>query len=175
MTGAPLDSSDPERAVALKRKVLARLTDLARHYRALQAAMAEFGDGFPRERFADAARSEDPAELNRVKATERGLDQLFNYVAELGSLGLELAGLRAPDADPNARADLRRLDEIGVIDTALCEQLVRIAAIRNRMVHDYVVLSGVDMHEAVRLLDGALPRYIAAYQRWLGAGFPPAT
>lgn len=174
MTGTPLDAADPQRATALKRKVLARLTDVARHYRALKAAMAEFGDGFPRQRFTEATGSEDPAELNRIKATERGLDQLFNYVAEFSALGLELAGLRAPDAEPNARADLRRLRDIGVIDAALCEQLVRVAAIRNRMVHDYVVLAGSDTHEAVRLLASALPRYVDAYQRWLSAGFPPA-
>ncbi|MGH2746156.1 MAG: hypothetical protein ACRDN8_27425, partial [Thermoleophilaceae bacterium] len=108
-------------------------------------------------------------------ATERGLDQLFNYLAELGALGLELAGLRAPDAEPNAREDLRRLREIGVIETALCEQLVRVAGIRNRMVHDHVGLAGTEVHEAVRLLHGALPRYIAAYQDWLRAGFAPAT
>ena len=174
MTGTPLDASDPQRGTALKRKVLARLTDAARHYRALEAAMAEFGDGFPRERFTEATASEDPAELNRVKATERGLDQLFNYVAEFSALGLELAGLRAPDDEPNARADLRRMRDIGVIDDALCEQLVRVAGIRNRMVHDYVVTSGGDIHEAVRLLAGALPRYVDAYQRWLKAGFPPA-
>jgi uncharacterized protein YutE (UPF0331/DUF86 family) len=175
VTGAPLDSSDPQRAAGLKRKVLARLTDVARHYRALEAAMAEFGDGFPRERFVQAAGADEPAALNSVKATERGLDQLFNYLAELGALGLELAGLQAPDTEPNARADLRRLREIDVIEDALCEQLVRVAGIRNRMVHDYVGLSGVEVHEAVRLLHGALPRYIAAYQDRLRAGFPPTT
>jgi hypothetical protein len=35
-----------------------------------------------------------------------------------------------------------------VIDAALCEQLVRVAGIRNRTVHDYVVLFGGDVHEA---------------------------
>ena len=172
MTGAPLDATDRDRATALKRKVLARLTDAARHYRALEAAMAEFGEGFPREGFIEATGSEDPVQLNRVKAAERGLDQLFNYIAEFGALGLELAGLRAPDAEANARADLRRLRDIGVIEPALCDQLVRVAGIRNRMVHDYVVVSGSDVHEAVRLLAGALPPYIAAYQAWLKAGFP---
>jgi uncharacterized protein YutE (UPF0331/DUF86 family) len=54
-------------------------------------------------------------------------------------------------------------------------QLVRVAGIRNRLVHDYVALSGVEVHEAVRLLHGALPRYIAACQGWLRAGFPPAS
>jgi uncharacterized protein YutE (UPF0331/DUF86 family) len=175
VSGAPLDASDPQRAAALKRKVLARVTDIARHYRALEAAIAAFGEGFPRECFARAAASEDPAELNRVKATERRLDQLFNYLAELAALGLKLARLRAPGAEPNARAEVRSLRDIGVLEPALCDQLVRVAGIRNRLVHDYVALSGVEVHEAVRLLHGALPRYIAAYQGWLRAGFPPAS
>jgi hypothetical protein len=91
VTNAPLEASDPERAAVVKRKVLERLTDVPRHYRALKAAMATFGDGFRRENFARAAASEDPSELNRVKAIERGVDQLFNYLVELGALGLELA------------------------------------------------------------------------------------
>lgn len=100
MTGAPLDTVDPERATALKRKVLARLTDIARHYRALDAAMDEFGDGFVRTEFVAASGSDDPSLLNAVKAVERGLDQLFNYLAELGAFGLELAGRRTAEEDP---------------------------------------------------------------------------
>lgn len=174
MTGAPLDTVDPERATALKRKVLARLTDIARHYRALEAAMDEFGDGFVRAEFVAASGSDDPSLLNAVKAVERGLDQLFNYLAELGAFGLELAGLRTGEEDPNSRADLRRLRDIGVIEPGLCEQLVRVVGVRNRMVHDYVGVSGDDVHEAARLLHGALPRYISAYQNWLRADFPSA-
>jgi uncharacterized protein YutE (UPF0331/DUF86 family) len=171
VTRAPLDASDPHRTAALKRKVLGRLTDMSRHYRAFGAAMNELDEGFSRERFVAAARSEDPSSLNRVKAIERGLDQLFNYVAELSALGLELAGLRTPESVPKARTDLRELQEIGVIEASLCEQLVRIAGIRNRMVHDYVEVSGDDVYEAVRVLHVALPHYIDAYQDWVRAGF----
>jgi uncharacterized protein YutE (UPF0331/DUF86 family) len=173
VSGAPLDAEDADRARVLKRKALERLTDIRRHYRALEAAMAEFGEGFLADAFADAAASDEPAALNRVKAVERGLDQLFNYLAELGELGLELAGLKSGDQEANARSDLRQLRDAGVIEAALCEQLVRVAGIRNRMVHDYVGVTGVEVHEAVRLLAGALPRYVAAYQDWIKAGFLP--
>ena len=174
MTDAPLDASDPQRAVVVKRKVLERLTDVARHYRALEAAMAAFGEGFVRDQFARAAASDDPTELNRVKAIERGLDQLFNYLAELAALGLELAELRAPDDDPNARRDLKGLREIGVIDEQIRDQLTRVASVRNRMVHDYVGVGALDVHEATRLIHGALPRFVTAYQQWLQAGFQAA-
>jgi hypothetical protein len=153
----PLEATDPQRAAVLKRKVLERLMDLARHYRALDAAMADFGEGFVRDHFALAAASEHPMELNRVKAIERGVDQLFNYVAELSALGLELKTLR----------------EIGVMDEQLRDQLTRVASVRNRMVHDYVRVAAMDVHEAARLVHAALPRFVTAYQRWLRAGFPP--
>lgn len=169
---APLEASDPERARALKRKVLQRLKDVTRHYRALEAAMEEFGEQFDRKEFVRAADSDDPAALNRVKAIERGLDQLFNYVAELSAIGLELAGVRQPQDEPNARGDLRRMRELEVLAHQLCDQLVRVAGIRNRMVHDYVGLAGADVHEAVRLLHRGLPGFVSGYQEWLRAGFP---
>jgi uncharacterized protein YutE (UPF0331/DUF86 family) len=173
MRPAPLEARDPQRASSLKRKILDRLTDVRRHYRALEAAMGEFGEQFPRPDYAAAAASDDPIALNRVKAVERGLDQLFNYLAELAALGLQLAELREPDSGQSARADLRQLRDSGVIDSELCGQLVRAAGIRNRMVHDYVDTSGTEVHEAVRLLHRNLPRYISAYQDWVRAGFPP--
>jgi hypothetical protein len=172
MIDPPLEAIDPQRAAVVKRKVLARLTDMARHFRALEAAMAPFGEG---EQFALAAGSDDPTELNRVKAVERGVDQLFNYVAELGRLGLELAALRAPDDEPSARGDLKSLREVGVIDDQLREQLARVASLRNRMVHDYVGVAALDVHEAARLVHVTLPRFVTAYQQWLLSGFPTTT
>jgi uncharacterized protein YutE (UPF0331/DUF86 family) len=171
VTDAPLDASDPQRAAVVKRKVLERLTDVARHYRALEAAMAAFGESFVRDPFARAAASDDPTELNRVKAIERGLDQLFNYLAELAALGLELAERRAPDDERNARRDLSGLREIGVIDEQIRDQLTRVARVRNRVVHDYVGVAALDVHEATRLIHAALPRFVTAYQQWLRAGF----
>jgi uncharacterized protein YutE (UPF0331/DUF86 family) len=172
VTDAPLEASDPERAAVLKRRVLERLTDVPRHYRALEAAMATFGEGFGRDTFARAAASEDPSELNRVKAIERGVDQLYNYLVELGALGVVLAEIRAPGDEPSARGDLRRLGEMGVIDLQLRDQLTRVSRVRNRMVYDYVGVAALDIHEAARLIHAALPPFITAYQQWLRAGFP---
>jgi hypothetical protein len=60
-----------------KRKVLERLTDVPRHS-PVGAAMETFGEGFGPDQFARAVASEDPSELNSVKAIERRVDQLFN-------------------------------------------------------------------------------------------------
>lgn len=79
---APLEANDPGRARALKAKIRDRVSDVRRHLRALRTAMAEFGEDFELDAFRAAYASEDPVELNRVKAVERGVDQLYNYIAE---------------------------------------------------------------------------------------------
>src|SRR3954469_11523057 len=99
---APLEEHDPGRARALKAKIRDRVTDVRRHLIALRTAMAEFGDDFDLDAFRVAHASEDPVLLNRVKAVERGVDQLYNYIAELSAFGLELAEVRPRDADLNA-------------------------------------------------------------------------
>ena len=77
--------------------------------------MAEFGDDFDLDAFQCAYDSDDPIELNQVKAVERGVDQLYNYIAELAAFGLELAEVRARRQDTNARAEIDALRQIGVI------------------------------------------------------------
>lgn len=112
---APLEASDPDRARALKTKIRDRISDVRRHLLALRAAMAEFGENFDLDAFTAACDSQDPKELNRVKAVERGVDQLYNYIAELTAYGLELAEVRARGQETNARVDLDALARIGVI------------------------------------------------------------
>lgn len=70
MSATALEGSDPDRASAIKRKILARLTDIERHYRAFEAAIGEFGEGFDRAAFVAAVESDDVRALNRVKAVE---------------------------------------------------------------------------------------------------------
>ena len=91
---APLEAHDPDRARALKAKIRDRISDVRRHLVALRAAMAEFGEDFDLDAFQHAYDSDDPILLNRVKAVERGVDQLYNYIAELTAFGLELAEIR---------------------------------------------------------------------------------
>jgi hypothetical protein len=65
--------------------------------------------------FRVAYASENPVELNRVKAVERGVDQLYNYIAEPAAFGLELVELRGRRDETNARRDLDALRDAGVI------------------------------------------------------------
>jgi hypothetical protein len=80
---APLEAHDPDRARTLKAKIRDRVSDVRRHLIALRTAMAEFGDNFDLDEFTTAYASDDPTALNHVKAVERGVDQLSNYIAEL--------------------------------------------------------------------------------------------
>ncbi len=67
--------------------------------------MATFGEDLDADLLQVAFESSDPDELNRVKALERGVDQLYNYMAELAAFGLELGGLRERFDESNARRD----------------------------------------------------------------------
>ncbi len=116
---APLEANDPQRARALKAKIRDRVSDVRRHLLALRTAMAEFGDDFELDAFRTAYASEDPVELNRVKAVERGVDQLYNYIAELAAFGLELAELRGRRDETNARRDLDALRDASVLSGEL--------------------------------------------------------
>jgi len=89
---APLEAKDPSRARTLKAKIRDRVTDVRRHLLTLRTAMAEFGDDFELDAFHTGYASEDPIELNRVKAVERGVDQLYNYIADLAAASASFTG-----------------------------------------------------------------------------------
>ncbi len=116
---APLEANDPERARALKAKIRDRVSDVRRHLLALRTAMAEFGEDFELDAFRTAYASEDPVELNRVKAVERGVDQLYNYIAELARLRIGACRASWTRDETNARLDLEALRDAGVISGEL--------------------------------------------------------
>jgi hypothetical protein len=111
----PLEAHDPDRARVLRLRIPDRVSDVRRHLVALRTAMAEFGEDFDLGAFQRAFESDDPVVLNRVKAVERGVDQLYNFIAELAALGLELAEVRVRREQTNVRADIDALARIGVI------------------------------------------------------------
>jgi uncharacterized protein YutE (UPF0331/DUF86 family) len=170
-TSAPLEANDPERARALKAKIRDRVSDVRRHLLALRAAMAEFGEDFELEAFRGAYASEDPVELNRVKAVERGVDQLYNYIAELAAFGLELAELRGRRDDTNARRDLDALREAGVLSGELTGRLQRLRELRRMLVHEYATATAEQVHESARLVADNFTAFYNAYREWIKRGF----
>lgn len=169
---ASQQAGDPERARRVKVRIAARLRDMPRHFRALNAARAQFGGDFDRDAFAAAAQSDDPDRLNAVKAVERGLDLLDNYLVELVVDGLQLAGLRDADESSNGPRDLRRLRDAGVLERGQAERLIDLVRVRARMVHEYAELDPDDVHRAVEILVAELPGFERAYVAWVREGFP---
>lgn len=170
---APLEAHDPERARALKAKIRDRISDVRRHLVALRTAMSEFGEDFDLDQFEQAYDSEDPVELNRVKAVERGVDQLYNYIAELAALGLELAEIRARRQDTNARADIDSLRQIGVIGSERARRLQRLRELRRQLVHEYATVTAQQIHEAARIIASEFVPFYDAYRDWITRGFNP--
>lgn len=168
---APLEASDPARAAVLKAKVRDRLRDVARHFTALRSAMAGFGENFDRDAFGAAFASEDPDELNRVKAVERGVDQLYNYIAELTMFGLELAAVRSRGDELNARRDFDDLARLGVLSRDRVARLQELRELRRLIVHEYTDATAEQVHEATWLVADHLAAFYDAYRRWIAAGF----
>jgi hypothetical protein len=168
---APLDERDPARAVILRTKIRERIGDLRRHLGALRSAMAGFGENFDRDEFAAAFASADPDTLNRVKAVERGVDQLYNYIAELTAFGLELACVRQRDDDLNARRDLDALRQRGVLSRERVERLQQLRELRRLLTHEYARASAEQVHEAAWLVADEFPRFYDAYLKSIAAGF----
>jgi uncharacterized protein YutE (UPF0331/DUF86 family) len=172
---APLEADDPGRARTLKAKIRDRIGDVRRHLLALRTAMAEFGDDFDLEPFRIAYASEDPHELNRVKAVERGVDQLYNYIAELSAFGLELAKLRERTASTNARRDLEALRRGGVMSGELTARLQRLRELRRLLVHEYATATAEEIHESAQILVANFPAFYDVYREWIKRGFAPAS
>jgi len=170
---SPLEEHDPDRARALKAKIRDRIGDVRRHLLALRAAMAEFGEDFDLDAFRSAYASDDPALLNRVKAVERGVDQLYNYIAELAALGLELAEVRRRHEETNARRDLDALRSGRVLSTELVGRLQRLRELRRMLVHEYATATAEEVHESARIVSDAFPLFYNAYLQWIQHGFRP--
>lgn len=140
---------------------------------ALRAAMGEFGEDFDLLVFQAAYESEDPVELNRVKAVERGVDQLYNYIAELAAFGLELAGVRDRRDATNARLDLDALARVGVIGGARTRRLQRLRELRRQLVHEYATATAEQVHEAARIVAAEFVPFYDSYRNRIARGFSP--
>lgn len=168
---APLGASDPERARVLTAKIRERVADVRRHLIALRTAMAGFGEDFDLDAFRAAYNSEDPVVLNQVKAVERGVDQLYNYIAELSAFGLELAEIRTRGEDLNARRDLHNLARIGVLGRERARRLERLRELRRLLVHEYATATAEQVHEAARVVAAEFIPFHDAYRAWIARGF----
>jgi uncharacterized protein YutE (UPF0331/DUF86 family) len=147
------------------------MSDVRRHLLALRTGMAEFGDDFELDAFRSAYVADDPVELNRVKAVERGVDQLYNYIAELAAFGLELAELRGRRDETNARRDLDAMRDAGVISRELTRRLQRLRELRRMLVHEYATATAEQVHESALIVTDSFPAFYDAYRSWIKRSF----
>lgn len=166
----PLDAAEPARARAIKSRVHTQMSDVRRHLLALRTAMAEFGEDFDSDLFAAAHASEDPVALNRVKAVERGVEQLYSCIPELAAYGLELAELRGRRDESNARKDLDALRRAGVLSGELTRRLQRLRELHRMLVAN---ATAQRVHESALLVAAGFPVFYESYRTWIGEGFNP--
>ena len=125
-----------------QRTILRHLEDFPRQYRALDTAMASFGEDFDLPAFKRAYETaHDMEAYNRVQALERAVSRVQNFAAELAIAGTSLAGLpRPPMREGGSRAQqaFEALRDVAVIDGAVCRRLIRAQKARSVLEHGYV-------------------------------------
>lgn len=174
MPDQPQRKADRKR---LERDILRHLEDFPRQYRALEAAMASFGEDFDLQAFKEAFNSQEDMEAyNRAQALERAVGRVQNYVAELAIAGARLAPLPLPpmrgDGSPAQQA-FEALREEGVIDGELCRRLTRAQRARSIIEHSYVQTPAGDVHRAAELVHEAARAFVAVYAAWIAPHVAP--
>jgi uncharacterized protein YutE (UPF0331/DUF86 family) len=152
-----------------QREIVDQLADFPRQYKALENAMAAFGQDFDLQTFEEAFEtSEDMDAYNRVQALERAVGRVQNYVAELADAGAKLAQLPRPRADDGSPAQ-RAFEALrdGVIDASLCRRLTRAQRARSAIEHRYVQTTAGDVHRAAGLVHDAARDFIGSYRAWI--------
>lgn len=95
------------------------------------------------------------------------MDQLYNYIAELTSFGLELAGIRGRGDELNARRDLQALQRAGVLGPQRARRLDRLRELRRLLVHEYATATADQVHEAARIVSVEFSPFYDAYRDWM--------
>jgi hypothetical protein len=106
-------------------------------------------------------------------AGERGVDQLYNHIAELTAFGLESAEIRARRQDTNARVDIESLSRIGVIGSERARRLHRLRELRRLLVHEYATATAAQVHRGARIISSEFIPFYDAYRNWINRGFSP--
>ena len=100
-----------------------------------------------------------------------GVDQLYNYIAELAAFGLERAQIRARREEANARADIGSLRRAGVIGPERARRLQRRHELRRLLVHEYATATCDRVHKAARIIASEFAPFYDSYRGWIARGF----
>jgi uncharacterized protein YutE (UPF0331/DUF86 family) len=171
MSGAAIRPAERKRR---QRQIVDVLAKLPREYRALEHAMAAFGESFDLAAFKQAFGSDDLDAYNRAQAVERGLGRVQNFMTDLAEAGTLLAELPIPEGEHGSRAQraFAVLRAAGVIDGELCAQLVEGQRARSRIEHVYLDVTAAEVHRAVLLVHGTAQRFVPRFRDWIEPYLP---
>lgn len=117
------------------------------------------------ERHLDRVRDRLPASSDDFRPASDASDAVVLHLWQATQIVIDLAmgaclalGLGTPRSYGDA---FRRLENDGVIDTALADRLVRAAGFRNLVAHAYESLDMARVHEAARTGPADLRRFLA--------------
>jgi len=148
------------------------LEDFPRQQRALENAMAQFGDDFNLGQFKIAYESQsDMDAYNRAQSLERAVSRAQNFMADLAMAGSKLAQLKPSRAAPSGEAAtaFESLRAGGAISGELCAKLMRAQKARTRIEHLYPGVTAGEIHRAAILVQQASIEYIQRYSNWIVA------
>ncbi|MFL5816845.1 MAG: hypothetical protein ACJ76L_04510 [Conexibacter sp.] len=171
----PADAIRPAHRKRWQRQIVDVLAKLPREYRALENAMAAFGESFDLASFKRAFESDDDLDgYNRAQAVERAVGRVQNFLTELADAGALLAALPVPEPRHRSRAEVAftALRTEGVIDGRLCAQLFKAQRARSRIEHAYLDLTAGEVHRAARLVHDTAPGFMRAYRAWIEPFLP---
>jgi hypothetical protein len=171
----PGDGLRPAQRKRRQREIVDVLAKLPREYRALENAMAAFGESFELEAFKRAFESDDDLDAyNRAQAVERAVGRVQNFMTDLAEAGALLAELPIPDGEHSSRAAraFASLSAGGVIDGELCAQLVEGQRKRSRIEHAYLDLTAGEVYRAARLVHDTAQRFVPRFRAWIEPYLP---
>src|SRR6185436_18820101 len=166
----PGDGLRPAQRKRWQRQIVDVLAKLPREFRALENAMAAFGESFELDAFKRAFESDDDLDVyNRAQAVERAVGRVQNFMTDLAEAGALLAELPIPDGEHGSSAAraFASLRAGGVIVDELCAQLVDGQRKRTRIEHAYLDLTAGEVHSAARLVHDTAQRFVPCFRDWI--------
>jgi hypothetical protein len=143
-----------------KQRIRARLADLPRHRRALEASRELFPPGFDRDAFLAAFASDDSGELAKANQVQAAFENTHNHLVGLAE-GIVALKAWSPDR-VDAPTALRKLKEHDVITEAQRRALHDAQVVRSGLQHAYAEANGADLRDAVLAVTEHASAYVEA-------------
>lgn len=140
---------------------------MSKHRRALEAAIAVFGEGLDASAWEEAFASADPGDTNRVLSVAGGYSTLINNYVELLKAGARLAGL-VRERRPNAERCFEVIRDDGGLTADQAETLTQLYGMEGRLEHASPDVQADEVREAVLRLRSELPKLVEQAVTWLG-------